>query len=338
MKTKSLIDYFTIRYAGKHDPDEVIEQLLGLDSILFEAYEKSPLDGYRKSKRFGGIFVCYDPCRYKIHNSEDEALPLDRMGVCISMSGDGCRTFENMSIHRFKEEGAFSYLMEQCYLNPDIFATRVDLAIDDHSGQLDMETIISNAFSDRIDSRITSIDIHVSKKEKRYNGRSLYIGAPSSAFRIRIYDKAKEQYKPGEDGYDNPWIRLEMVMRGKQAQGFIAAYCNSDDLGRLAVGILNDHVRFIDRDDSNITRCSTAQWWLDFVESLDAVKLLLPEPMQHTITKMNQWAMYQVSGSIAALVDAYGTAWLYDFLKFGRKRISPQKQSLVDDWKKRRVV
>lgn len=185
MKTKSLIDYFTIRYAGKHDPDEVIELLLGLDSILFEAYEKSPLDGYRKSKRFGGIFVCYDPCRYKIHNSEDEALPLDRMGICVSMSGDGCRTFENMSIHRFKEEGAFSYLMEQCYLNPDIFATRVDLAIDDHSGQLDMETIILNAFSDRIDSRITSIDIHVSKKEKRYNGRSLYIGAPSSAFRIR---------------------------------------------------------------------------------------------------------------------------------------------------------
>lgn len=183
-----------------------------------------------------------------------------------------------------------------------------------------------------------SIDVHVSRKEKRYNGKTLYIGSAKSNFRIRLYDKAKEQFKPGEEGYDAPWVRLEMVMRGKQADGFVSAFCNSDDLGKLAVGILNDHVRFIDRDDSNITRCSTAQWWLDFVETLDAVKLLLPEPMQHSLEKKNQWAMYQLSGTVAALLNAYGTAWLYEFLKFGRERISPTLQALVDDWQKRRVL
>lgn len=43
-----------------------------------------------------------------------------------------------------------------------------------------------------------------------------------------------------------------------------------------------DKHSFTEWDDSNITRCSTAQCWLDFVGFVEAVKLILPEPIQHT--------------------------------------------------------
>ncbi|MCQ5129824.1 replication initiation factor domain-containing protein [Butyricicoccus faecihominis] len=339
MECKNLIDYLTIRWAGKSDPDEVVEQL-GLDPALFEIRESSPLPGYRRSKVFGGIAVCYDSSglfpdtKDSNHNSKSP----EQMGVCVSMPGSGCRTFENMSVFRFKSEGAFAYLLQLVYLNPDINATRVDLAVDDHSGTLDMDTIIRYKSAQCIDSRITSFDVHISEKEGKCRGQTLYIGAPTSPFRIRIYDKAKEQFEPGEQGYNEPWVRVEMVMRGKLAQGFVAAYCNSDDLGQLASGILNDHIRFIERDDSNITRCSTAQFWLDFLQSVEAVKLLLPEPIQHTIERSKEWLMYQIAPSLAMYDQAFGTGGLIELLKFGRQRMSAKHRAILEDFEKRKAM
>lgn len=340
MECKNLIDYLTVRWAGKQDPDLVIEQLLGLDPALFEMREFSPLPGYRRSKAFGGIAVCYDsPGLFPDSKRSDrDSKSSEQMGVCVSMPGSGCRTYENMSVFRFKQDGAFAYLLNMVYLNPDINVTRVDLAVDDHSGTLDMDTIIQYKSDRGIDSRITTFDVHISEREGQYRGQTLYIGAPSSPFRIRIYDKAKEQFEPGEPGYNNPWVRVEMVMRGKLAQGFVAAYCNSDDLGQLASGILNDHIRFIERDDSNITRCSTAQFWLDFLESVAAVKLLLPEPMQHTIERSKDWLMYQIAPSLAMYEQAYGTGGLIELLKFGRQRMSAKHRAILEDYQQRRVV
>lgn len=340
MKTKSLIDWFTIRNAWKHDPDEAIERLLGLDSALFEQKEFSPVPGYRRSKMFGGIAVCYDSPGLFLDSkrSDGDTRSSEQMGVCISMPGSGCRTYENMSVHRLLPEGAFGHLIEMAYLDPDIHATRIDLAIDDHLGLLDLDTVLEYKRSSGIDSRIRSFDTHESDREGKSAGKTLYIGSPTSAFRIRIYDKAKEQFAPDEDGYNKPWNRLELVMRGKNADGFLAAYCNSDDLGKLAAGILNDHVRFIERDDSNITRCSTAQWWLDFVETLEAVKLLTPEPVQHSIDRAKEWLMYQIAPSLAMYEQAFGTGGLVELLKFGRQRMSSKHRAILDDWEKRRAL
>lgn len=340
MKCKNVIDWLTLRNAMKHDPDEVIERLLGLDPALFEDREFSPLPGYRRSKSFGGIAVCYDSPGLFLDSSrsEDDTRSSDQMGVCVSMPGSGCRTFENMSIHRLTSEGAFPYLLQMVYLDPDIHATRVDLAIDDHSGLLDLDIVLAYKRASGIDSRITTFDTHESDREGYDVGKTLYIGSPTSPFRIRIYDKAKEQYKPGDAGYSQPWVRVEMVMRGKLADGFVAAYCNSDDLGKLSSGILNDHIRFIERDDSNITRCSTAQWWLDFLDSVERVKLITPEPIQHCIERSKQWLMYQIAPSLAMYAEAYGSIGLRDLLHFGGRHMSAKHRAILDDWQKRRSV
>lgn len=88
---------------------------------------------------------------------EEKSRSSDQMGVCISMCGSGCRSFETMSTHCFSDAGAFPHLIEMCYLDPDVSATRIDLAIDDHDEKLDMQVVSEYARVRSVDSRITKI-------------------------------------------------------------------------------------------------------------------------------------------------------------------------------------
>lgn len=338
MDANTALDYLTVRYAYRHDPDDVIVRCLQMDPALFVSREYGTLPGYRKSKSFGGIVVCYDGIAAHSKESGEQLRSADDMGVCVSMSGEGCRTFEHMSVFKAQEGGAMAQLLAAVHIDPDAHVTRVDLAMDDHSGLLDMDTIIDYSDNSQINSRIRKTRVVSDRDGRNDLGKTLYIGAPSSAFRVRIYDKAKEQYAPGEAGYDKPWIRVEFVMRGKHADGFVAAFCNSDDLGKLAAGILSDHLRFIERDDSNITRCSTAQWWLDFVESVEAVKLMLPEPMQHTIDRMGEWLTYQIAPSLATYYKAFGWMGLKRLLEHGAGHMSAKHSAVLRDWEQRRAA
>lgn len=344
MQASPSIDYLTVRFANQTDPDAIIIDKLQLDPNLFEDREFSPLPNYRKSKWFGGIVVCYDAAGARGAAAADwtdieKQMSINRMGVCASMSGEGCRTFEHMSTLRFSSAGAMAELFQTIYLDSDASATRIDLALDDHNGHLEMNTLIEYAkHSANLNSRIRTIEV-VSKYEGNLDrGQTLYIGHPSSNFRIRIYDKAKEQFTPEQAEYSKPWIRVELVMRAENANGFIAAYCNSADLGALAAGILNDKLRFIERDDSNISRCSTAQWWLDFVESVEQVKLFVPEPIQHTIDRMGEWLTYQVSPALATYFKAFGWTGITKLLTNGSTRMSDKHNAVLKDFQQRNTI
>ena len=86
MKCEVLIDWLTFS-VKREDPSEVIREYLGLDPALFQDTGYSLL-GYNKVLRFSDICVCYEPRENK---------HFQNMGVCVSMSGNGCRTFETMS-------------------------------------------------------------------------------------------------------------------------------------------------------------------------------------------------------------------------------------------------
>ena len=86
MKCEVLINWLTFS-VKKDDPSEVIREYLGLDPALFQDTGYSLL-GYNKVLRFSDICVCYEPRENK---------HFQNMGICVSMSGNGCRAFETMS-------------------------------------------------------------------------------------------------------------------------------------------------------------------------------------------------------------------------------------------------
>ena len=79
MKCQVLIDWLTFS-VKETDPNKVIQTYLGMDPALFQDTGYS-LMGYNKVIRFSDILVCSE-------GREDDYFK--DMGVCVSMSGNGC--------------------------------------------------------------------------------------------------------------------------------------------------------------------------------------------------------------------------------------------------------
>ena len=321
MKCEVLIDWLTFS-VKREDPSEVIREYLGLDPALFQDTGYSLL-GYNKVLRFSDICVCYEPRENK---------HFQNMGVCVSMSGNGCRTFETMSKLGAKDKQgtqsvAFPGLFRPLTADETANVSRIDIACDDREGYLDMYEIIDRTRSNKINSRLLRRTINFSLNGKDKAGATVYIGASSSDFRVRIYDKALEQ---GADGH---WIRVELVMRKENANAFVEEMAHSENVGKLAAQVMNDKFSFIERDDSNITRCTVCEWWQNFVDELDKVRLVSRDVIQHGVERIRNWIENQVGPSLYVLMKTMGIMDIYSIAASAAGRISPQQEALIMDYR-----
>ncbi len=323
MKCEVLVDWLTFSVKEK-DPVKIIREYLGLDPHLFQDAGYSLL-GYNRVLRFSDICVCYEPRENDFFKD---------MGVCVSMSGNGCRTFETMSKLTFEgakdKQGtasvAFPVLFQLLAADETANVSRIDIACDDHNGYLDMDKITEKVQGNEINSRMTKRSVLVSYDGTRRSGSTVYIGAPSSDFRVRIYDKALEE------GVDGHWIRVELVMRSKNAKAFVEQMVNSASVGKLAAQVINDKFSFIERDDSNITRCTICGWWRDFVDELETVRLVARCVIQHSVERIENWIESQVGPSLAIIIRTLGWPHLFEMARDAAGRLSEKQWSLISDY------
>ena len=320
MKCEVLIDWLTFS-VKKDDPSEVIREYLGLDPALFQDTGYSLL-GYNKVLRFSDICVCYEPRENK---------HFQNMGICVSMSGNGCRAFETMSKLGAKDKQgtqsvAFPALFQLLTADETANVSRIDIACDDREGYLNMDEIIDRTRSNEINSRLLRRTINFSLNGKDKAGATVYIGAPSSEFRVRIYDKALEQ------GVAGHWIRVELVMRSANANAFVEDMTNSENVGKLAAQVINDKFSFIERDDSNISRCTVCDWWQNFVDELDKVRLVSRDVIQHGVERIRSWIENQVGPSLYVLMKTMGIIDIYNIAASSAGRISAQQEALIMDF------
>ena len=324
MKCQVLIDWLTFSVKSITDPAEVIKKYLGMDPAVFQDPGFGLL-GYQRVLRFSDICVCYDPRENEFFRD---------MGVCVSMSGNGCRAFETMSKLTFDgakdkqgtESVAFPVLFQLLSSDDTANVSRIDIACDDREGYLCMDDVVRKVQDNEVNSRMTKRSVVVSFNGTQRNGSTVYIGAESSDFRVRIYDKALEQ------GTDDHWIRVELVMRGKNSNAFVAQMTNSETVGKLAAQVVNDKFSFIDRDDSNITRCTVCGWWSRFVDGLEAVRLVARCVVQHTVDQIQNWVEGQVGPSLAILLRTKGMACLFEVAKEACARLSDKQKFLIFDY------
>ena len=320
MKCEVLIDWLTFS-VKKDDPSEVIREYLGLDPALFQDTGYSLL-GYNKVLRFSDICVCYEPRENK---------HFQNMGICVSMSGNGCRAFETMSKLGAKDKQgtqsvAFPALFQLLTADETANVSRIDIACDDREGYLNMDEIIDRTRSNEINSRLLRRTINFSLNGKDKAGATVYIGAPSSEFRVRIYDKALEQ------GVEGHWIRVELVMRSANANAFVEDMTNSENVGKLAAQVINDKFSFIERDDSNISRCTVCDWWQNFVDELDKVRLVSRDVIQHGVERIRSWIENQVGPALYVLMQTMGISDIDNIAASSAGRISAQQEALIMDF------
>lgn len=189
-----------------------------------------------------------------------------------------------------------------------------------------MDEIIAKTRANAVNSRKRWKDIHEAIDGESKAGSTVYIGASSSAFRVRIYDKALEQ------GVDGHWVRVELVMRSANANAFVEEMTNSENVGKLAAQVINDKFSFIERDDTNITRCTVCAWWTGFVDELESVRLMARKVIQHSVERIGSWVEAQVGPSLAILLQTMGWPYLYDLAKDSGRRLSSKQEALITDF------
>ena len=116
-----LVDWLT--FTTKIYSQDSIVAMLGLDCVDWELCQYGRY-GYQKRMVFQGVNVMWA--------GQVDADGNDLMGVCVEISGQGCRTLETFANMVWLE--LFKVLLDPVN---EFSITRLDLAFDDHTGILD---------------------------------------------------------------------------------------------------------------------------------------------------------------------------------------------------------
>lgn len=306
-----LIDWIT--FVAHGESVDYMKYLLGLDSpdIPWQV-EMKFRNGYPMQCSWNGITISYgaDDERYY----KDASKVRHDMGICVNLSGTGCRAFESYG------HGNWFRLFNYLFRDTDYIAgtqfkmksyniTRLDLAYDDHIGILDIYRIEQDVrvryyvSPSKISEIVWSDDQNVDLQ-----GLTVQIGSKKSDTVLRIYDKAAER------GYkDRHWIRCELQLRDERAKVAAAYLLRDKHIGKTASGILRNFVTFREpTEDSNRSRWPIAEYWDKLIMDMEKISLWISPGEPYNFSKTEHWLCKQYGQAIVVLDELHDPGYLVD--------------------------
>lgn len=282
-KSDLIIDYIT--FSSKIDTIDSIKKFLGFEDLPFQ--ELNGRYFYKKRLYFEGVNIYYEGFN-------------ENMGICVELSGKGCRNFEQLGTGDYME--LFAYIID----NPEqLNISRLDIAYDDFNNLLDFDLIENEIKIGNYLSRFRSFKVE-REYSKNIEKRSfcIYFGKKNQSDTLfRMYDKRAEQMR-----FDlQHWVRFEVQLRNDRADCFLKLLMAGNDLGNLFVGVINNYIRFVvpSETDTNLSRAKTADFWFRFLQTFEKVSLYVPEHY-YSETKLEKFVKQQVSGSIVVFIALFG--------------------------------
>lgn len=281
-KNAFLIDWLTV--SSKIDSFLSWVLKLGLSELNFEKVPGSRLK-YQYRMRFQHILIhCTD--------SDFDGEKKYNEGSCLELSGQGCRELES-----FGSVSLDSLLEDLCESENDGYhITRIDLAYDDFTGVLPIETIYHQAENLEFTSRMPAIEIvrSASTLDRSRFGCSVMHGCRSSACMLRIYDKRVER---GRFELKH-WIRAELQLRAPLAQT-VADKLLVWKVGKVFADVLRHYVQYRDvrdseRDHSHYYELPLAPWYAAFVEGAECYQRMIEKKkIEYNKSRMDSYAYDQ---------------------------------------------
>ena len=237
-------------------------------------------------------------------------------GTWLEMMGQGCRTFEDFGT------GDFESLFNLVRHDSDNFKiTRLDIAMDDHTGLLDMEQLSEDTRKQLYISKFTDWDINEGNK-----GRSVNHGSQKSDLFLRIYDKAMER-----GGLNEHWIRSEFQLRDERAKMWIDLDL---PIGQKYAGVLLNYLRYIEPTaDSNRRRWPMKQYWADLIGEAQRISLYVKPGVEYNLAKLNDFVFKQAGNAVATAMSIYGPKTFDAKLKERNTMSNPKYEKLVDQYR-----
>jgi DNA relaxase NicK len=329
MKASAQLDFLTFTVMHEPDPEKVISDILGLDTSLF--VDTRGVNGYNSGKKFDNIKVFYNA---ELDDREPKKEGVQFMGVYVVMSSKGLDQYLSYGHDLFVFVKSLVDLADE---KPNsIHFTRADFAADDFDGKLDMNQMEKALFQDgAFRSYLRNLQRIGGMCNGVETGRTLYIGSQHSNRMVRIYDKAKEQYNPDTqaDLFNRHWLRVEVQFRREAADLALRHWMDVQDIGQATADVLSSTFEFIDRDDSNVSRCSVSPWWLAFLESVQHVKLSKPRESVHEVSRKLQWMVRSIAPVMSTLAKAIGSIELLGIIHGSEERASTKHLAMLNAWK-----
>lgn len=280
-----------------HTPEQVIS-LLGLESVTWDTIKGA--HGYKDRLYWNCISIHYN-------GSPDQ-------GVWLEMSGQGCRAFETIG------HGDYDFLFRLVIDNlTQLHLTRLDVAFDDHTGILDLDTIIQDTLSGNYVAKAKSWECIQSSK-----GTSVVIGSRQSPVLIRIYDKAAERNIT--DG--SHWVRVELQLRDERCLQFVM---QPFDIGETFAGVVLNYLRYVTEDpsDSNKWRWGMTDYWCNLVGEACKIKIYEKPGISYNILNCENFVYQQAGNAINALLQIYDVETFLQKLQERKSKPNPKYTEMV---------
>ena len=216
-----LFDYVKIRFPTL-DIQHIIKDILKLN-INYMLHEDYGHYSYTEHYSLGDIFI---------YTSADE-----EKGVLLELKGRGCRQFESYLLAQ--QRSWYDFLMDA--LVDGGVMKRIDLAINDHTGILDIPELAEKCRKREYIGKSRSYKFYQSgelikhrEDDREYMGRTLYLGSLKSDVYFCIYEKDYEQYVKLGTPLDEADIinRFEIRLRNERAYYAVRDLLTYYDAGR----------------------------------------------------------------------------------------------------------
>lgn len=318
-----LIDWLT--FTSHVDNVDSIKRLLGLnDPSIPWADETIFRNGYPRQCYWGGITISYGADQEEFY--KDKSKVRFDMGICVNLSGTGCRTFETYG------HGDWMQLFASFFSGAKYNITRLDLAYDDHTGILDIHEIENDTRERNFTMKAKYAEIVWSDNQNtNIQGMTVQIGSDQSRIKIRIYDKAAER------GFtDRHWIRCEIQLRDSNAKVAAAKVFETRHIGRCAAGILRNYVTYrTPTPDSNKSRWPVAPYWDKLVLDMDKISLWITPGDPYNFSKTEKWLVDQCGQAMLAAVKMDRLPFLIRMAEQQNPELAPKYQREIQEYKRR---
>lgn len=203
--------------------------------------------------------------------------------------------------------------------------TRVDFALDDTTGILDLDVIGKHARAGHFVSRWKRNRVW----EEFENGQSLGVtysfGSRSSESYLRIYDKAAEQNTVGH------WVRVELELKDERADTALKELLAlpveawGEKVSSWLFGLLDFKIV---SSDSNKSRWQTAEWWLKFLGSVKKSRLYVSHA-EPTFDGLKGWIDRQCLPSLFVVMMKTGKEELFRDIAYASDRLKPKHLAML---------
>ena len=310
MKYGVCIDYLTLTFTLDVEINQSIEsvfKVFNTNSYKCQYYEKGR-NGYKQM--------------YKINEHIDFLLngPQNSSGLntmCIEMSGQGCREFEEMNIMSWQQ---FISTMIGRF---NAKFTRIDIAIDDFICEhADLDKILEYLEGGHYVSHFKGPYLPIfPKKPNRDTGvmevvsKSIQFGKKGSEIMLFMYDKYLKYLADGISLHGvKKMVRYEIRLAQSRADLFCKQFeLYEDNLFQYCLSLLYGLLDIKKKDDDrNKSRLPTVSWWKKFINNQEKVRLVNYSKVEQSITRKINWFERSVAKSLLQIYLSNPT----DFMPF----------------------